>query len=316
MLPAQELFCRAIPLEYGMKFECRCERNCCKEICMTGTLYITATPIGNLEDITPRALRILGSVSIIAAEDTRRSRRLLSNFGIKTPMFSCHKFNEGKRGDFFVSALLEGRDTALISDAGTPCISDPGHRLVRLAAEKKIPVVPVCGVSAVTAALSVSGFDASAFAFLGFLPRGNEAAKTLAGKTGVAVFYESPLRIEATLEMLETNFPEAEICLCNDISKKFERVYRGCASEILRELKENPNAKKGEYTCVTNLPEIVTKIEEEAPSIESLLTDIIIKQGCNLKEASRILHEKNPQLAKKEIYSAMLNLKNIFGDKS
>ena len=279
---------------------------------MYGTLYIVATPIGNLEDITPRAIRVLGEVAMIAAEDTRHSRGLLTHFEIKTPMFSCHKFNEGKRGDFFVSALLEGRDVALISDAGTPCISDPGHKLVQLAADAGIDIVPVCGASAVIAALSVSGFDVTHFTFLGFLPRGKEA-EALQLK-GTVVFYESPRRIAATLKKVNEKFPAARICLCNDISKKFEKIYRGAVGEVLEALSENPNAEKGEYTCVVNLPPIVAgnpAIEESLPSLESLLVDIMVKSDCNLKDASRELREKNSNLSKKEIYSAMLRLKTL-----
>jgi len=135
------------------------------------TLYIVATPIGNLEDITPRAIRILKEADYIAAEDTRHSRVLLSCFDIKTPLFSCHKFNEEKRGDFFIEKLQEGKSIALISDAGTPAISDPGHLIVSQVSAADFPVVPVPGASAVVAALSASGFNGSKFTFLGFLPR-------------------------------------------------------------------------------------------------------------------------------------------------
>jgi len=276
------------------------------------TLYVVATPIGNLEDITPRAIRILGEVDIIAAEDTRHSRGLLSHFNIKTPMFSCHKFNEEKRGDFFIGALRDGKNVALISDAGTPCISDPGHRLVSLAAAEGFAVVPVCGASAVVAALSVCGFDVTGFSFVGFLPRGKgEILKVLGGfLPGVAVFYESPRRIAATLAVICENFPGAQVCLCNDISKKFERVYHGSVAQVLREIGDNPDAGKGEYTCVLQVGALAVcgEEEEESISIEAQLVDMLVKHGGTLKDAAARLQSR---YKKKEIYSAMLNLKEL-----
>jgi 16S rRNA (cytidine1402-2'-O)-methyltransferase len=281
---------------------------------VSGVLYIVATPIGNLDDITARAVRVLGEVALIAAEDTRHSRILLSHFNIKTPMFSCHKFNEGKRGDFFVSALLEGRDVALISDAGTPCISDPGHRLVSQAAAAGVQIVPICGASAVVSALSVAGFEASRFIFLGFLPRGKAAVKEITNALSsveTAVFYESPRRILDTLSQMKKIIPHAQICLCNDISKKFERIYRGTAEEILEELSQ-ASYEKGEYTCVVNFQNFHTDEPEsvDMPSLEAQLIDIIVKQHCTLKDASRKLHEAS-KIPKKEIYAAMLRLKDL-----
>ncbi|MCL2047995.1 MAG: 16S rRNA (cytidine(1402)-2'-O)-methyltransferase [Defluviitaleaceae bacterium] len=281
-------------------------------------LYIVATPIGNLEDITARAIRILGEVDMIAAEDTRHSRGLLSHFNIKTPMFSCHKFNEEKRGDFFINALLEGKNVALISDAGTPCISDPGHTIVRLAAEAGIEVVPVCGASAVIAALSVSGFALSRFSFIGFLPRGKNALGTLIdvlSATQTVVFYESPKRIFSVLGLLKEQLPAAQICLCNDISKKFERIYRGTAQEILDEIINHPY-EKGEYTCVIHgAPPLDTAAEneDEQLSIEARLVDIMLKSDCSLKAAAQKLHaDCGKRYSKKEIYGAMLRVKGMF----
>jgi len=280
-------------------------------------LYVVATPVGNLEDMTPRAIRILGEVDIIAAEDTRHSRGLFSHFNIKTPMFSCHKFNEEKRGDFFISALEEGKSVALISDAGTPCISDPGYRLVKMVAGAGFPVVPVCGASAVVAALSVSGFDVSQFSFLGFLPRGRgDMLKSLAAfLPGTAVFYESPKRVEATLRIIAEVYPNMQVCLCNDISKKFERVYHGGIYEVLEMLADNDNAKKGEYTCVLYMDKLLQQEEvtdRPQPSLEAQLVDIIVKATCTLKDAGAKLREMRNDISKKEIYSAMLNLKKLF----
>jgi len=268
--------------------------------------------------MTPRAVDVLSGVDMIAAEDTRHSRALLTHFGIRTPSFSCHKFNEGKRGDFFVSALMEGKDVALISDAGTPSISDPGHRLVSMAAAAGVEVVAVCGANAVAAALSVSGMDASRFVFLGFLPRtGKEQAMiwdTLEGCP--AVFYESPLRIHKTLERLAEAYPAASVCLCNDLTKKFERIYRGTPSEVLEELSQNPSAKKGEYTCIVLLP-AKDAVEDNTPelSLEAQLVDVMTKTSCSLKDAANLLFESRKAHRKpgdkKAIYAASLRLKEL-----
>jgi len=282
-------------------------------------LYVVATPIGNLEDITSRAIQILGDVDMIAAEDTRHSRVLLSQFNIKTPMFSCHKFNEGKRGDFFVDALNEGKSVALISDAGTPCISDPGNILVRTVAQAGFPVIAVCGASASIAALSVSGFDVTHYMFLGFLPRTKKDImkifEMMLKSCYTTIFYESPRRIKATIGFLNEHYPTAEICLCNDLTKKFEKLYRGSPTKILFELENNPNAEKGEYTCVVNFPYLPTATNEEntidSPSIESLLVDIMIKTQCTLKDAIGQLKQKT-NMPKKEIYAATLRLKELF----
>jgi len=264
--------------------------------------------------MTPRAIRILKEADLIAAEDTRHSRVLLSCFDIKTPLFSCHKFNEEKRGDFFIEKLQEGKSIALISDAGTPAISDPGHRIVRQVSAAGFPVVPVPGASAVIAALSASGFDGSQFSFAGFLPRKKkdilDALERYA--PGIVCFYESPKRIISTLKTIADAYGEAQACICNDITKKFERIYRGSISDVLEELEENSNAAKGEYACVINIETAPPTIDsEENTSIEAKLVDIVIKQNCTLKEAATILKETNNTLGKKEIYAAMLNIKNL-----
>ena len=278
-------------------------------------LYVVATPIGNLEDMTPRAVRVLGEVDIIAAEDTRHSRGLLSYFNIKTPTFSCHKFNEEKRRDFFISALKEGKSVALISDAGTPCISDPGHKLVNMAVQAGFNVVAVCGASAVVSALSVSGFDVSRFSFLGFLPRTKgDMLKSITGFfPGTIVFYESPKRVEATLGIIAREYPMAQACLCNDLSKKFERLYHGGVTEVLELLTENEYAQKGEYTCVVNVTELPpVETDEEQLSLEAQLVDIMVKSECkSLKDAGAALHKIRGNIGKKEIYAAMLKLKEL-----
>ena len=276
-------------------------------------LYVVATPIGNLNDITARAIKILGEVDLIAAEDTRVSRVLLDKYSIKTPMFSCHKFNEGKRGDFFVKKLLEGKNVALISDAGTPCISDPGHRLASLAYKHGITVTSACGPSSVTAALSISGFDATRFSFIGFLPRGGEGKKALeelVNKGGTCVFFESPKRIKKTLAAILEISDKVNVCLCNDLTKKFEKVYQGKIADVLAQVFSSENSEKGEYTCVINSPpRDLTEVEPS--SIEAQLVDIMVKKGIGMKEAAAELKTQNKKLQKKQIYNAMLSLKSL-----
>ncbi|MCL2189725.1 MAG: 16S rRNA (cytidine(1402)-2'-O)-methyltransferase [Defluviitaleaceae bacterium] len=283
---------------------------------MKGTLYVVATPIGNLQEMTPRAITTLSEADLAAAEDTRHSRALFSHFGIKTPLYSCHTFNEEKQGDFFIRALECGQTVALISDAGTPCISDPGYKLIRKAADAGISVNPVCGASAVVAAMSVSGFDATRFAFVGFFPRKKtEQLAMLADITTwahPAVFYESPKRITATLAFLEENAPTAQLCLCNDLTKKFERTYRGTPTQVCALLNENPAAQKGEYTCVIVPPPLQTEAPpQDELSLEAQLIDIMVKQGCDLKNASAQLRAMPERRKKKDIYNAALRLKEL-----
>ena len=280
----------------------------------SSTLYVVATPIGNLEDISARAIRILGEVDLIAAEDTRVSRVLLDKYSIKTPMFSCHKFNEEKRGDFFISKLLEGKNIALISDAGTPCISDPGHRLVGLAHKNGVTVTSVGGPSSVMSALSVSGFDAACFTFIGFLPKGGAGKKILDDcikRGGTYVFFESPKRINKTLSAISEISHDICVCLCNDLTKKFERVYHGNIADVLGDVLVNENCEKGEYTCVISSPP-QEALENEPISIEAQIVDIMVKRNISMKDAAGELKTQNPKLQKKLIFNAMLSLKGLF----
>ena len=277
-------------------------------------LYVVATPIGNLSDMTPRGIEILSTVDMVAAEDTRHSRGLLTHFGIKVPMYSCHKFNEEKQVDFFIKNLAAGKSIALISDAGTPCISDPGHRLVGAVADAGFTVVPICGVSAVVGALSVAGFDVSKFTFVGFLPRKAKDMVVAIEKylPGTVVFYESPKRILATLENIAASFEsEIKVCLCNDLTKKYEKIYHGNIQDVIAQLQENPDYEKGEYTCVIYIETMPVATEENAISLEAHLVDIIIKNDVTLKEAGAMLKTQLKATGKKEIYAAMLNIKQL-----
>jgi 16S rRNA (cytidine1402-2'-O)-methyltransferase len=284
-----------------------------------GTLYIVATPIGNTEDLSTRAKRILGEVDIVAAEDTRTTQILFNILGIQNKTVSNHKFNERHQVDFLIAELEKGKTIARVSDAGTPCISDPCGIIVKTAAERGINVIGICGASSVITALSVCAFSFDSFAFYGFLPKSaNELKKAInaaiKSNISVTVFFESPKRITKTLEIFANETPEAELCLCNDLTKKFERIYRGKAQKILSELNDNPSAEKGEYTLVASLVSCLHENEHhETMSPEALLVDYIIKNKVSMKDAVNALAEKHRDfIAKKELYAASLKLKALF----
>jgi 16S rRNA (cytidine1402-2'-O)-methyltransferase len=217
-----------------------------------GTLYIVSTPIGNREDITLRALRILKEVDLIAAEDTRHTGLLLRHYGIQKPLTSYFEGNELKKRDFILSKLKQGDRIALASDAGTPGISDPGFRLIQLAIENQIPVVPIPGPSAVIAALSVSGLPSDAFLFKGFLPhkmkKRRDLLKELEDVRETLIFYESPHRVSETLRDIYEVLGDREIVLTRELTKIYEEVLRGKISEIQIQMGERK--LKGEITLV------------------------------------------------------------------
>lgn len=217
-----------------------------------GVLYIVSTPIGNMEDITLRALRILKEVDLIAAEDTRRTGLLLKHFGIQTPLTSYFEGNELKKRGYILSKLKEDKNIALVSDAGTPGISDPGFRLIQLAIENQIPVVSIPGPSAVIAALSVSGLPTDAFLFKGFLPhkskKRRDFLKQLEEVRETLIFYESPHRISETLKDIVEVLGDREIVLTRELTKVFEEIIRGKVSEIQNQIGERK--LKGEMTLV------------------------------------------------------------------
>lgn len=204
---------------------------------MPGTLYLVATPIGNLEDISPRALRVLGAAALVAAEDTRVTRRLLSHFGIRAPMVSCHARNEPARLPVLLQTLRDGGDVALVTDRGTPCVSDPGGRVVRAAAAEGIRVTPIPGPSAVPAALSASGLDASRFVFEGFLPRTrSEARRRLRAVRDLPhtlVLFEAANRLAGTLSLLREELGDRPCVVAREISKLHEEFHRGTLSDAL-----------------------------------------------------------------------------------
>lgn len=217
-----------------------------------GILYIVATPIGNLEDITIRALRILREVGLIAAEDTRRTKNLLSAHRIDTPLTSLHAHNERQKSELLISKLSEGTDIAYVSDAGTPGISDPGYFLINRAIERGVKVVPIPGVSAVTTALSVSGFPMDTFVFFGFLPskesRRRSFLYSIKEEEKTLVFYESPKRLLHALHDMEIVFGDREVVVTRELTKVFEEIIRGRLSQIMEMLKKR--AIKGEITII------------------------------------------------------------------
>lgn len=216
-----------------------------------GTLFVVATPIGNLEDITLRALRILKEVDLIACEDTRLTKRLLDHYQITTPTISYHQHSEVGKIDFLISKLKEGKNLALVSDAGTPGISDPGGLLVQAATREGIKVEPIPGPSAVISALSISGLPTDRFLFLGFLPhkKGRETlVKEIIDSKYPVVFYESVHRIIKALEQLQAANLNREVVVCRELTKKFETVYRGKVSQALEKLQADE--VKGEFVVI------------------------------------------------------------------
>lgn len=218
----------------------------------SAALYVVATPIGNLEDITYRAVRLLAEADLVVAEDTRRSRILLEHYDIRQPMISLHEHNEQERIPELLNRLSSGESMALISDAGTPLISDPGYRLVREAASAGVPVIPVPGPSSVTAALCVAGLPTDRFAFEGFLPaRPGNRRKQLGGlarEPRTLVFFESSHRIEACLaDMRETFTGARQAVICRELTKQFETVLRGSLDELIARLEQSARQRKGEF---------------------------------------------------------------------
>ena len=254
----------------------------------SGTLFIVATPIGNLEDVSARALRVLREVSVIAAEDTRRTGQLLARYGISTPQVSLHAHNETERAEVVMARLLSGESVALVSDAGTPLVSDPGQSLVARAAEGGIRVEPVPGPSAVLAALTASGLPAETFCFLGFPPtRQSDRAAWFARARhvrGTIVFYEAPHRIWETLTDWVRELGDTRLTVCRELTKLHEEITRGTAKSCLQHLGD----PRGEYTVVGYLDEDAgTDAPSVPPDDVKLLTEFkaLAAEGLNRRAA-------------------------------
>ncbi len=284
-----------------------------------GTLYVVATPIGRIVDISVRAIKVLEGVDLIAAEDTRRSYILLNVLGIRKEVISNQKFNEHRKTARFLQDLRDGKSIAIISDAGTPCISDPGNELIKCAIEEGFPVVPVPGACAAVSALSASGFDLTSFQFCGFFPKENtekkeELLRLNSGLTRTFVYYESPKRILKTIDFLAEKIPDARLCLCNDLTKTHERFYRGTPIEVQTELSENPNAEKGEFTLIIEMPVLEKAEEKAAPaSPHGALIDEMILGAPTLRDAiEAVLAKGDTPFKKNELKEAAIAIKDLF----
>ena len=289
------------------------------EIKAPGTLYIVATPIGNSQDMSPRGTKILSEADIIAAEDTRRSMVLLNKLGIRNKLISNHKFNEHGRAGYFIGEMLSGKSVAVITDAGTPCVSDPGSELVNAAIDAGIRVVGVPGCCAAVTALSVSGFDLRSFTFCGFFPRENPERKKLLerlrrGDTRTFALYESPKRIMDLVDFFIDQEAVCRMCLCNDLTKLHEMSFRGTPSQVKDQLLAKGNYDKGEYAVVIEIdPSYVFNREEHVVTAEAMLVDAMISQGLNAKDAiTAVLADENNSYSKNELKAASLRLKKLF----
>lgn len=229
-------------------------------------LYICASPIGNLDDVSQRLLDTLRNVVLVCAEDTRHTARLLARFEIQVALTSCHQHTSPSKIETLVQRLEEGEDMALLTDAGTPGVCDPGPALVTAAAKRGIEILPIPGPCALTAALSISGFDAQRFSFLGFLPRkdGKRRKVLLEALEREETFclYESPFRVIATLKSIAEVAPENQLIACRELTKKFEETLRGKAAEVL-EILQSRAAIKGEFVIVVSNPSVKKRASED-----------------------------------------------------
>ena len=284
-----------------------------------GTLYIVATPIGNSRDMSPRGMQILTEADIIAAEDTRRSMVLLNKLGIRNKLVSNHKFNEYGKAKYFIGEMKAGKNVAVITDAGTPCISDPGNELIKAAVEEGIRVVGIPGCCAAVNALAISGFDLSSFTFYGFFPRENAERRKLLerlrrGDTRTFALYESPKRIMDLVDFFVESEADLRLCLCNDMTKLHEMSFRGTPAEVREQLLAKGNYDKGEYAVVLEVqPGYVFNKVEHTVSPEAMLVDAMVAGGLNGKEAvAAVLADENNSYSKNELKAALLRLKKLF----
>jgi len=280
-------------------------------------LYVVATPIGNLQDLSPRAADTLRTAGLIIAEDTRVTMKLCQVFGFHAPLVSCHRHNEeSKAADLANRILTEDLAAALVTDAGTPCISDPGCEVVRECIARQISVIPVPGCCAGIAAVSVSGFDAREFAFYGFLPREKkdlkQRLKEISRGVKVAILHESPFRIIDLTEAIAETLPEAGMAVCCDLTKLHEKTLYGTPQQVLADLKANEKTEKGEYCVVLDLHKVTLPEEKETAGewpVEAKLIEEM-KQGASLREAQETLIARGEK--KNAVKQAALTLKKLF----
>ena len=274
----------------------------------TGTLYIVSTPIGNLEDITLRALKVLGSVRIIAAEDTRHTQKLLHHYDIHTPQTSYHDHNKEEKSAVLIAKLKEGHDIALVSDAGTPGISDPGYYLINRAIDENIKITPIPGPTASIAALSISGLPTDAFVFEGFLPAKKAARRKrlqeLSSERRTMIMFETPRRASSSLEDVAEILGDRRVVLTRELTKMFEEVIRDKVSNVMEKIKGR--SLKGEITIIVEGAhgEIIADTED----LKSYLEKLMKKEGLTLKDAvSRA--SKDMKLPKNKVYKEALKIK-------
>lgn len=281
-------------------------------------LLVVATPIGNLNDLTPRMKEALAACDLIAAEDTRVTMKLLNHLEIKKPLVACHRHNEPRVAAEIVSRMVrEDLTVALTCDAGTPGISDPGVELVRLAREAGVPVTPVCGPSALAAALSASGFDAREFLFCGFLPREKKPLREKLeairrGGAQVFVAYESPHRVVALVREIAALWPRCRLCVFCDISKLHERCDAGAPEEVLQSLSANENAEKGEYALAVDLSPL-GPLPPEAPALtaEQIMLPMLL-DGADIETAAQAALKSCPR---NEVYRARLRIRRFLEER-
>ena len=276
---------------------------------MTGTLFIVATPIGNLDDITFRAVEILKSVDIVLAEDTRHSKKLLLHLDISKSIRAFHEHNEREQTKAIISEIHSGKSIALISDAGTPLISDPGYFLVAQAKKEGLKVVPIPGPSALITALSASGLASDSFTFLGFLPSKQTARvkllKSLVGRTETSIFYESPKRILATLTDMHSIYGDSrEVCLAKELTKVFETIQTGSIPNLIDYLTIDQNHQKGEFVILISATDKIDIAEAET-QLNSLLPILCAELGAS--KAAK-LAAKITGIDKKQCYKRALDL--------
>lgn len=278
-----------------------------------GKLYLVPTPIGNLKDITLRALEVLENVDLIAAEDTRQSLKLLNHFNIKKPLFSYHQHNEQGKSLDIIKKLREGQNIAIITDAGTPGISDPGSVIVCKCIEENVAFEVLPGATAITTALVYSGLDTTKFLFRGFLSRENkyrnEVLDEIKDYRETIIFYEAPHRLNSTLEYLKEKLGNRKIAICRELTKLHEQIYRGTLEEAISYFETN--RPRGEFVLVLEgKTDEEIQIEKEALWIDMSIEEHLIKlinEGINKKEAIKIV-AKERDLPKKEVYKYSIEL--------
>ena len=276
---------------------------------MTGTLFIVATPIGNLDDITFRAVQVLKSVDIVLAENTRHSKKLLLHLDISKTIRAFHEHNEREKTKAIIGEIRSGKSIALISDAGTPLISDPGYFLVAQAKKEGLKVVPIPGPTALITALSASGLASDSFTFLGFLPSKQTARvkllKSLVGRTETSIFYESPKRILATLTDMHLIYGDSrEVCLAKELTKVFETIQTGSIPNLIDYLTIDQNHQKGEFVILISATDKIDIAEAET-QLNSLLPILCAELGAS--KAAK-LASKITGIDKKQCYKRALDL--------